>query len=109
MCPGGAPEISLFVHHTVSPIPFRHRGGVNQRNVIRLASAWHTIRKYMQRTALLALVGLIIFNGCSILPPRIRSGSRAFISYWPTKTGDHRLRLAIKDNIDMQGVVTTAG
>ncbi len=63
----------------------------------------------MQRTALLALVGLIIFNGCSILPPRIRSGSRAFISYWPTKTGDHRLRLAIKDNIDMQGVVTTAG
>jgi Asp-tRNA(Asn)/Glu-tRNA(Gln) amidotransferase A subunit family amidase len=63
----------------------------------------------MQRTALLALVGLLTFNGCSVLPPRIRSGSRAFISYWPTKKGDPRLRLALKDNIDMQGVVTTAG
>jgi hypothetical protein len=38
------------------------------------------------------------------------SGEPAFIVYWqhhPVK--DHRLRLAVKDNIDIKGLVTTAG
>lgn len=63
----------------------------------------------MLRTALPALLCLLTFTSCSLVPPRIRTGSRAFTSYWPTKDGDHRLRLAVKDNIDMQGIVTTAG
>ena len=33
----------------------------------------------------------------------------AFIAYWPPPKGDHSLRLAVKDLIDMKGVVTTAG
>ena len=36
-------------------------------------------------------------------------GERAFITYRPPPKGDTRLKLAIKDNIDMKGVVTTAG
>lgn len=63
----------------------------------------------MLRTALPALLCVITFTSCSLTPPKIRTGSRAFITYWPTQTGDKRLRLAVKDNIDMQGVVTTAG
>jgi len=33
----------------------------------------------------------------------------AFIHYWPQSEGSKGLRLAVKDNIDMQGVVTSAG
>lgn len=33
----------------------------------------------------------------------------AFIHYWPQPEGSKGLRLAVKDNIDMQGVVTSAG
>ena len=36
-------------------------------------------------------------------------GDRAFIAYFPPPKGDTRLKLAVKDNIDMQGLVTTAG
>ena len=36
-------------------------------------------------------------------------GNRAFIAYWPPSPDSHELRLAVKDNIDMKGVVTTAG
>jgi Asp-tRNA(Asn)/Glu-tRNA(Gln) amidotransferase A subunit family amidase len=34
---------------------------------------------------------------------------RAFISYWPAKDDGGNLRLAVKDIIDMEGQVTTAG
>jgi len=34
---------------------------------------------------------------------------RAFIEYWPPAKGSKQLRLAIKDNIDMKGVVSSAG
>jgi amidase len=52
----------------------------------------------------------VILPGCALLPSR-QSGSkdRAFISYHPPQPGDHRLRLAVKDLIDMKGEVTTAG
>jgi amidase len=41
--------------------------------------------------------------------PRL-TGNRAFIAYWPPPpTNSSQLTLAVKDNIDMKGVVTTAG
>ena len=40
--------------------------------------------------------------------PRL-AGNRAFIAYWPPAENSTKLKLAVKDNIDVQGVVTTAG
>jgi amidase len=59
----------------------------------------------------LVLAALVLCNGCSILPPfnKVRPGSHAFIDYWPPDPNRKELRLAVKDNIDMKGVVTTAG
>jgi amidase len=58
----------------------------------------------------LALASLVLCNGCSFLPrPSKLSGNRAFIAYWPPDPNSKGLRLAVKDNIDMKGVVTTAG
>jgi len=60
------------------------------------------------------LVGLLLitcFSDCASPPGRSASGSHdhAFIVYWPPKKDSKRLRLAVKDLIDMKGVVTTAG
>lgn len=58
-----------------------------------------------------ALVSLLLFSGCSVMP-RVNAllpGNRAFIVHWPAKPGSKQLKLAVKDNIDMEGVVTTAG
>jgi amidase len=54
---------------------------------------------------------LICLDGCQILPrtPAAHSHDRAFIHYWRPPKGNKQLRLAVKDNIDMAGVVTTAG
>jgi len=58
----------------------------------------------------LALASLVLCSGCSFLPrPNKLSGNRAFIAYWPPDPNSKGLRLAVKDNIDMKGVVTTAG
>jgi Asp-tRNA(Asn)/Glu-tRNA(Gln) amidotransferase A subunit family amidase len=59
----------------------------------------------------IALVSLVICSGCSALPGTTKelSGNRAFVQYWPAEQNSKQLRLAIKDNIDMKGVVTTAG
>jgi amidase len=50
-------------------------------------------------------------SGCSAVPlfTKHLPGDRAFIKQWPADASSNRLRLAIKDNIDMKGVVTTAG
>ena len=60
---------------------------------------------------LLGLAALSLFTGCSLVPRSSShpSGQNAFIAYWPPPDGSGRLRLAIKDNIDMRGVVTTVG
>jgi amidase len=50
---------------------------------------------------------VIVFNGCATQQERARE--HAFISYWPASAHGHGLRLAVKDNIDMQGRVTSAG
>ncbi len=60
------------------------------------------------------LTGLLLtcyLNGCSVLPSYWPNGSRdhAFIDYWPAPRDSKQLRLAVKDNIDMKGVVTSAG
>ena len=60
------------------------------------------------------LAGLFVvgsLGGCAIPNVHPTSGTRdrAFIEYWPPAPGSNKLRLAVKDLIDMQGVVTTAG
>ncbi|MEO5720313.1 MAG: amidase [Chthoniobacterales bacterium] len=60
------------------------------------------------------LAGLLLtsfLTGCVSLEPRpaTRNGNHAFIEYWPPAEGSQGLRLAVKDLIDMKGVVTTAG
>jgi Asp-tRNA(Asn)/Glu-tRNA(Gln) amidotransferase A subunit family amidase len=57
-----------------------------------------------------ALALLVLCSGCSLVPrPSRLSGNRAFIDYWPPDPNSKQLRLAVKDNIDLKGVVTTAG
>jgi amidase len=59
----------------------------------------------------IGLISLLMSSGCSSLPRfnRKLSGNRAFIKYSPAEENSKRLRLALKDNIDVKGVVTTAG
>jgi Asp-tRNA(Asn)/Glu-tRNA(Gln) amidotransferase A subunit family amidase len=59
------------------------------------------------KSVLTALACLLAFNACNIIP-RAATRDRAFIEYWPPAKPSE-LKLAIKDNIDMKGVVTTAG
>src|SRR5436305_11498136 len=58
-----------------------------------------------------AIFIVVWLTGCAIPNPRPKSPTRdrAFIAYWPAAKEDKKLRLAVKDLIDMQGVVTTAG
>ena len=57
------------------------------------------------------LVSASLLSGCSLVPRSSShpAGRNAFIAYWPPAEGSGQLKLAIKDNIDMRGVVTTAG
>ena len=55
---------------------------------------------------------LISFFSAAASPPKRpanRSRDHAFIVYWPPPEDSNQLRLAVKDLIDMKGVVTTAG
>src|ERR1041385_4146297 len=63
------------------------------------------------RTILPAVLLQTWLGGCSAVPlfTKHLPGDRAFIKQFPAETSDNGLRLAIKDNIDMKGVVTTAG
>lgn len=47
-------------------------------------------------------------SGCAS-PTRRSSRDHAFIHYWPPPENSGGLRLAVKDNIDMKGYVTSAG
>ena len=49
------------------------------------------------------------FHSCSFPTRRAATKDRAFIRYWPPPESGERLRLAVKDLIDVKGVVTTAG
>ena len=63
------------------------------------------------RSILAGLLLICCFSNCATPQKRYGSGSHAhaFIVYWPHPKDDQRLCLAVKDNIDMKGVVTTAG
>jgi amidase len=63
------------------------------------------------RTIFPAVVLTTCLSGCSAVPlfTKHLPGDRAFIKQFPAETNGNRLRLAIKDNIDMKGVATTAG
>src|SRR4029453_8054490 len=63
------------------------------------------------RTILAGVALISWLNGCAITNARPVSATRAraFIEYWPPQPGNNKLRLAVKDLIDMKGVVTTAG
>ena len=60
------------------------------------------------RTGLSLIFG---FSACTIHENRSAGGLhyRSFIAYWPPPKNNHQLCLALKDNIDVKGVVTTAG
>ena len=65
----------------------------------------------LARFLFLALLLPICFQGCAVprLGPRpSATRDHAFIKYWPAGS-EGKLRLAVKDNIDMKGEVTTAG
>jgi amidase len=56
------------------------------------------------------LASLVLCSGCSFVPrPAKLSGNRAFIRYWPPDPNSQQVRLAVKDNIDMKGEITTVG
>src|SRR6185369_17406922 len=60
---------------------------------------------------LLTLSPLLFLGGCSFLPQfnAHRPGNHAIITQMHCAQEGDRLRLAVKDNIDVQGVVTSAG
>src|SRR5262245_22877239 len=70
------------------------------------------VRCFVYKSFLLGLASSVLLSGCSLVPslypPRL-TGNRAFIAYWPPVENNNQLKLAVKDNIDMKGVVTTAG
>ncbi|OYW70972.1 MAG: amidase [Verrucomicrobia bacterium 12-59-8] len=56
------------------------------------------------------LLVALLLSGCSLEERRERRARQnAFIDYRPMPADSGRLRLAVKDNIDMKGEVTTAG
>jgi amidase len=63
------------------------------------------------RSRLIGLLLITCFSDCAILQrqPASYSYDHAFIRYWPPPKESKRLRLAVKDLIDIKGVVTTAG
>ena len=72
------------------------------------------MRKRRLSIAPFALLGIFAFNAlssCRSIGTHLKSRrtDHAFIHYWPQPEGNTALRLAVKDNIDMQGVVTSAG
>ena len=68
-------------------------------------------RVVIARRTVAGLLWIGMLGSCSLPWPgdAQRRGKHAFIVYWPPPKGDHELRLAVKDLIDMRGVVTTAG
>lgn len=63
------------------------------------------------KSVLSVLLLMSFFSGCStsLRQPVSQSRDHAFIAYWPPAASGNPLRLAVKDLIDVKGVVTTAG
>jgi Asp-tRNA(Asn)/Glu-tRNA(Gln) amidotransferase A subunit family amidase len=91
----------------LAPCWLRLQKNIHPPSLVRVE---HFSRDFLKRLAV-GLALLVLCSGCSFTPliNKKLSGNRAFIDYWPADPNNNRLRLAVKDNIDMQGVVTTAG
>ena len=66
----------------------------------------------LARWILPGILLMALSNGCALFPKRPGGVPRdhAFIAYWPPpENSPPQLKLAVKDNIDVQGVVTSAG
>jgi amidase len=63
------------------------------------------------RSFVLALFLAVWFSSCTIPERRSASGTHhhSYIVYWPPPPNDQEICLAVKDNIDVKGVVTSAG
>ena len=68
-------------------------------------------RDLIAQSSFVGLLAASFLSGCALPPTRPASVTRdrAFIAYWPSPADNKQLTLAVKDNIDMKGVVTTAG
>lgn len=68
-------------------------------------------RRAAVRFLLSGLSFAFLFGACSVHENRSAAGlhHRSFIAYWPPPKSSQQLELAVKDNIDVKGVVTTAG
>jgi amidase len=68
-------------------------------------------RYAMRRWMAIGLLVVTYLSGCSTLQNHAHNHSpgRAYIDYWPAPRDSNQLRLAVKDNIDIKGVVTSAG
>ena len=78
------------------------RFAFSNRNVQRRVCSHDTARAFL-------LTGP---SGCLIphvRPPASVTGDHAFITYQPAEKNDKKLRLAVKDSIDMKGEKTTVG
>jgi amidase len=66
---------------------------------------------FIAQSILTGILLITCFSDCAVLQRRWagESRDRAFIVYWSPPKESKRLRLAVKDLIDMKGVVTTAG
>ena len=63
------------------------------------------------RALLISLTAASLMSGCAVVRGTSTQGpkNRAFIVYWPPSAESTRLKVAIKDNMDLKGVVTSAG
>src|SRR5216117_2485309 len=79
--------------------------------LFRLCFQIATFKSAVIRTILPAIFLVTWLAGCAIPNARPESSTRdkAFIEYWAPSNDSKELRLAVKDLIDMKGVVTTAG
>ena len=68
-------------------------------------------RNSMVRWTAAGLLIVACLTSCSTIQSQApnRSPDRAYIDYWPAPRAGNQLRLAVKDNIDIKGVVTSAG
>lgn len=67
-------------------------------------------RRFIRASFAAVTALLFLGSGCSYQERQTRRArAHAFTAYWPQQAREGELRLAIKDLIDMKGVVTTAG
>jgi amidase len=77
----------------------------------RIRSTFSPARMGVTIRCTAALWAAVAFSGCSVVPKagEKRPHDSTFITYFPPPKESRSLRLAVKDNIDMEGIVTSAG